>query len=613
MAFNLNKLVQPECGAPNPLVAAAQQINAIRPHSGHQRIRSPLLTASQQQQQQQQHSSSSQLNFAKEFSQRQPPPLVRSEASNLVNSSNAGKLAALEQQAQAGSSQQQMINRGLAASLRQNEFKGTLFRAQQPLTKTNLSAGDQLEAKYREDMISQMRSPEYTASYVGQRLGASKSDSAGRLDDVEFWQSISQAYIGPNTLDTIARLRAEREPKRTEGHEAQATTTTKSDHGNEQQQQQSTDDELARQRAELWQQGELDTAQLMASIRLDEMEYTFDERNPLKDKFEDPFAEGLRRLEQGDIPSAALLFEASVQREPNNALAWRYLGTTQAQNEDDKSAIKALRNCLHLQPDDQQARLAIAVSLVNETRHREACRHLIEWLMKHERYSRIQTSLEQFDQLDQGLAEDPVIRSLLLDGKHYEYVRDRFVEAARMSPNDPDPDVQNSLGVLFNMRGEYDKAVDCFKTALSVRQEDCLLWNRLGATLANGNKSDEAVIAYRRALEISPGFLRSRYNLAISLIHLNLYDEGAKQLVQILNTQAAGQGSSVAIRTRSITSTSIWNTLRTVATLMNRPDLYPIVEGRDLAKCNQALLASSGPDGGVAPQPRRLPAQEQSS
>lgn len=352
---------------------------------------------------------------------------------------------------------------------------------------------------------------------------------------------------------------------------------------------------------------EVEAAKLMDSMRLgnDEMEYTFDERNPLKDQYENPFEEGLRRLEQGDIPSAALLFEASVQREPENALAWRYLGTTQAQNEMDKSAIRALRNCLHLDPSDQQARMAIAVSLVNETQHREACRHLHEWLTKHERYGKIvSSSPASFQALEEELAGiqdiDPLAAASLSQYSQVdrlgEHVRSQFVEAARMAPNDPDPEVQNALGVLFNMRGDYAKAVDCFKAALSVRQQDSLLWNRLGATLANGNKSDEAVIAYRRALEISPGFLRSRYNLAISLIHLNLYDEAAKQLIQILNTQAAGQGSrgERTIRTRSITSTSIWNTLRTVATLMNRPDLYPLIDGRDLNKCNELLILPGG-------------------
>ena len=40
--------------------------------------------------------------------------------------------------------------------------------------------------------------------------------------------------------------------------------------------------------------------------------------------------------------------------------------------------------------------------------------------------------------------------------------------------------------------------------------------------VANGNRSEEAVSAYHRALQESPGLVRSRYNLGISCINLKV-------------------------------------------------------------------------------------------
>ncbi|XP_029838125.2 peroxisomal targeting signal 1 receptor isoform X3 [Ixodes scapularis] len=316
-------------------------------------------------------------------------------------------------------------------------------------------------------------------------------------------------------------------------------------------------------------------------------EYKFAEDNPLED-VENPFEEGLKKLQENDIPSAVLLFEAAVQKNPQHVEAWQYLGTTQAENEQDPAAIAALRKSLELNPQNLPALMAVAVSYTNESLQTQACDSLLQWLKNHPRYQALVAE-------GAGAASEPTAFPLssIMSNEQHGRTRDLFIAAARLSPSDPDPDVQSGLGVLFNLSGEYDKAADCFRAALTVRPNDSLLWNRLGATLANGSRSEEAVDAYRQALQLSPGFIRSRFNLGISCINLGSYREAAEHFLTALNMQSAGRGPLGRQQPNTSVSENIWSTLRMVFTLLNRPDLYKVADRRDLSFLNREFQMES--------------------
>lgn len=174
-----------------------------------------------------------------------------------------------------------------------------------------------------------------------------------------------------------------------------------------------------------------------------------------------------------------------------------------------------------------------------------------------------------------------------------------------------DPDVQVGLGVLFYCAEEYDKAVDCFSAALAStetgtsnqKEQLHLLWNRLGATLANSGRSEEAIEAYEKALTINPNFVRARYNLGVSCINIGCYPEAAQHLLSALAMHRVveqegrerareivqgvdGIGDEQLERMIHVSqnqSTNLYDTLRRVFSQMGRRDLADmVVTGMDI-------------------------------
>lgn len=319
----------------------------------------------------------------------------------------------------------------------------------------------------------------------------------------------------------------------------------------------------------------------------------------------DPFAEGQKiMLEGGNLSLAALAFEAAVQKAPDHAAAWTALGSAQAQNEKESPAIRALEQALKLDPSNLDALMGLAVSYTNEGYDSTAYRTLERWL------STKYPSLASPDALSQAQDMGFTDRHLL-----HEKVTDLFIRAAQLSPagDQMDPDVQVGLGVLFYGAEEYDKAVDCFGAALASTEEGStnnasqlhLLWNRLGATLANSGRSEEAIDAYSRALELRPNFVRARYNLGVSCINIGCFEEAAQHLLgalamhkvveqeglervrEVTGAGAGGAGGLSDDRLEEMIlqnqSTNLYDTLRRVFAQMDRRDLQDLVgPGMDL-------------------------------
>ncbi|GMK53494.1 hypothetical protein CspeluHIS016_0100800 [Cutaneotrichosporon spelunceum] len=284
-----------------------------------------------------------------------------------------------------------------------------------------------------------------------------------------------------------------------------------------------------------------------------------------------PYAMGAPIIrELSPTTMGVLELEAAVQQEPRDASAWLALGLKQQENEREDAAIRALQRAVELQPETRAAWLALAVSYTNEGKDGRAHDALERWL-----------------DLTQPGSATPETMGELHDERATRIVN-RLIDIARQRPDDLDVDVQVALGVLFNASEDYTKAEDCFTAALEARPDDWVLYNRLGATLANSGRSHEAIKYYHRALGLHPNFVRAQFNLGISYVNLAQYRLAAQCILDAIRLQHSdvteGYGAdSAGDYTKGVTSEALWTTLRMACLHLQRPDLVTLANHHDLS------------------------------
>lgn len=176
----------------------------------------------------------------------------------------------------------------------------------------------------------------------------------------------------------------------------------------------------------------------------------------------DPLGEAKRLLQEGGtLQQASMAFEAALQKEHrDNSVVWLALGELQAENEKETAAIRALEQAVNIDENNLQAYLvsnytnlkSLAVSYMNEGYDYQAYNMLENWIRR--KYIDI-----------------PIPDGSTVAMSPRERIMDTFLTAARMGAgqNNMDPDVQMGLGVLAYGGGEFEKAADCFSSALNCR------------------------------------------------------------------------------------------------------------------------------------------------
>ncbi|OJA18614.1 hypothetical protein AZE42_01769 [Rhizopogon vesiculosus] len=270
---------------------------------------------------------------------------------------------------------------------------------------------------------------------------------------------------------------------------------------------------------------------------------------------------------------SVLELEAAVQRDPNNAAAWYELGVKQQENEREAKAIQALERSVELEPSHLSAWLALSVSYTNDSNRTGVYNAIKEWALQNSKYQHIVQSAN----LNTANVPSPGDFGALIQC---------LIGMARSADEvgGVDAEVQVALAVLLNTTEDYMKAQDCFLTALAVRPDDWLLYNRVGATMANNGQAEEAIQFYHRALDLNPAYIRARFNLGISCINLRRYEEAQSHILDALvlqDSDGVADDSGMNDK-RGVISSTLWESLKTSCLHLQRVDLASLCDRRDL-------------------------------
>jgi Flp pilus assembly protein TadD len=81
----------------------------------------------------------------------------------------------------------------------------------------------------------------------------------------------------------------------------------------------------------------------------------------------------------------------------------------------------------------------------------------------------------------------------------------------------PRADTCNRLAELLAAQGRLQEALDCYAAAADAGVADAVTWGNLGALRMQAGEAAAAEVAYRRALALAPGHVRTRVNLGVLL------------------------------------------------------------------------------------------------
>lgn len=237
--------------------------------------------------------------------------------------------------------------------------------------------------------------------------------------------------------------------------------------------------------------------------------YTFSKENEYA-KHGTPHREFVKAIISGNTHKAVKALEAHLMKNPMDHSAWTMLGGLLQETDSDQRSVSAMQEAVKIKPDCLTANLHMGVGCTNILDEAHSMMYLHRWLQLNPKYSAFagqELLNEQRFALGDFETEELIAISKILV--------ERF-EAARVQGGFDDPDFCTAYGVVAFCAREYKLAVDMMTRVTDIDPNNFSAWNKMGACLAQLNEKGMAQMAYRRALDLKPNYIRPWVNLGLS-------------------------------------------------------------------------------------------------
>jgi tetratricopeptide (TPR) repeat protein len=215
-----------------------------------------------------------------------------------------------------------------------------------------------------------------------------------------------------------------------------------------------------------------------------------------------PPRQHLTKAEKRELDRQEAELKAYLLRHPNSAEAHLQLGNIYWQQQEHEGLpIKEYLIAIKLRPDYAEAYYNLGNVYFTQGEHEQAITA----------YKRAIELKPTYAQAYNGLG------NALVDEKLYKEAQEHYKTALRLKPGYSE--AQYNLCVTYIYNAQYQKAVTACKRAVA-QEKDAQAYNNLGNAFFRVGKSDKALQAYRKALEINPRLAEAHFNVAaINLVY----------------------------------------------------------------------------------------------